>query len=134
MFNVESLGATLYVHVNGFNIYVKRQCPMVRKKEDDKQLIVKYSQGREIEKAKKVYKADMKVVHKQLFEFVNIYVLPRSEKMHEDKYIDMYVMEVHDENRLLNVLSMMIKHLAKVVDPSKGEHAVPNGFFALCVV
>lgn len=89
VFNAESLGEILYVHVNGFDIYVKRECPMVREKEDDKYLIVKYSQGREIKKAKKMYKADMKAVHKLFFEFVNIYVLPRSEKRHEGTYINM---------------------------------------------
>lgn len=40
----------------------------------------------------------------------------------------MVVIEVLDKNRLLNLPSLMIKHMAKAVNPYKGTHALPYGF------
>lgn len=44
--------------------------------------------------ARKVEKEEMKPFHKLVFEFVNNYLLPRSER-HEATYLDLAVMEVY---------------------------------------
>lgn len=84
----------LIVPVEGFDTYVLGELPELGEKVDVMYLTSKYTQKREKLTAKKVIKGEMEPIHKFLFEFVNKCLSPRSQRRHEDTYLDMEVMKV----------------------------------------
>lgn len=69
----------------------------------------------------------MREIYKLFFKFVNNCVLPRYQRRHEATYMDLAVMEVLDQNKPLNLPSMMIKHMSMMADPLKEAHACLMG-------
>lgn len=81
------------------------------KKEDSMYLTSKYTQKREKRIGRKVGNGEMEPVDNLLFEFVNKCLLPRFEGRHKTTYLDLAMMQVLDQNRLINLPSLMIKHM-----------------------
>lgn len=78
--------------------------------------------------ARKVGKCEIKPVHKLLFKLVNKCLLPRFEIRHEATYLNLAMMEVLDQNRKINLPSLMIKHMTRAVDQEKWTHVLPYSF------
>lgn len=76
-----------------------------------------------------MYKEEMNSIHKLLYEFVNKCVLYRSKRRNEVTTLDLAVVEVLEKNMLFNLPSFMIKHMARIANLSKRNHALPYRFF-----
>lgn len=75
-----------------------------------------------------VLKREMKPSHKLLFEFVNKCLFPHTEHRHEATYRYLGLMESLDTNQRVNLPELMIKHMARVVDPERSAHGLSYGF------
>lgn len=57
-------------------------------------------------------------------------MLPRSERRYEATYLDPAVMKVLDQNKLLNLPSLMIKYMTREVNQARGTHILyPMGSY-----
>ncbi|KAH0742892.1 hypothetical protein KY290_030885 [Solanum tuberosum] len=82
--------------------------------------------GRDAGEPRKVFKGEMTPAHKLLFELVNKCILPRCERRNEANCLDMLVMDVIDQGMLVNLPSLMVKHMTRAAE---GSHALPYGFW-----
>lgn len=88
-----------------------------------------FTQKREQHTARKLGKGEMKPVHKLLFELVNKCLMLRSERRNEVTYLDITVMEFLDQNRPVNLPSLMNKHMARATNQEKGYSCSAILFF-----
>lgn len=70
----------------------------------------------------------MKYAHKLLFEFVNKFVRQWAERRHEASFKDMVIMDALGRNVLINLYVVMIKVMARVIDPAIDTHGLAYGF------
>lgn len=71
--------------------------------------------------------------YKLLFKFVYKLVLSRSKNRHEANALGFTYMDFLEREKHINLLGVMINHIAMVGDMSKSEHSIPYDFF-LCEV
>ncbi|KAK4716081.1 hypothetical protein R3W88_014419 [Solanum pinnatisectum] len=88
-------------------------------KEENYVLTSKFTQGRVIILPMKVLKGEMSSFHKLVFEVVHKGILPRGERSHEASFRDMGIGNALENIDPIDWPSLMIKHMARVVDPKK---------------
>lgn len=125
-FTDQDLGDILGVPTVGCGEYVKREWIEYGREKSRMYLTAKFSQGRDAGEPRKVFKGDMTPAHKLLCELVNKCILPRYERRNEANCLDMLVMDVIDQGMLVNLPSLMVKHMTRAAE---GSHALPYGFW-----
>ncbi|XP_015082021.1 uncharacterized protein LOC107025797 [Solanum pennellii] len=125
-FTDKDLGEILRVPTIGCGEYVKRGWIEYGPEKSRVYLTTKFSQGRDVDEPRKVFKGEMTPSHKLLFELVNKCLLPRCKRMNEANCLDMLVMDVIDQGMLVNLPSLMVKHMTRAAE---GSHALPYGFW-----
>ncbi|KAH0658395.1 hypothetical protein KY289_027143 [Solanum tuberosum] len=95
-------------------------------KEENCMLTSKFSQGRVTVHPRKVLKGKMSSFHKLVFEVVHKGILPRGERRHEAIFRDMGIGHALENMDPIDWPSLMIKHMARVVDP-KRPHQLAYG-------
>ncbi|KAL3356558.1 hypothetical protein AABB24_017288 [Solanum stoloniferum] len=86
-----------------------------------------FSQEQITARSRKVLKGEMSPVHKLLFELVQKGVLPRGGRRHEASLRDMGIAHALENKDPIDCPSLMIKHMAKVIDPKPGAHQLAFG-------
>ncbi|KAG5586801.1 hypothetical protein H5410_047235 [Solanum commersonii] len=114
------LGEILKIPTNGLAEYVWL---------DDENCLLtsKFSQGRASTRAKKVLKGEMIAFHKLLFEIIHKGILPRGHRRHKTCLRDMGIAHALENMEPIDWPSLMIKHMAKIVDPQPGSHQLAYG-------
>ncbi|KAK6783974.1 hypothetical protein RDI58_017428 [Solanum bulbocastanum] len=125
-FTDKDLGDILGVPNVGCGQYVKREWIEYGPEKSRVYLTAKFSQGRDAGEPRKVFKGEMTPAHKLLFELVNKCILPRCERRNEANCLDMLVMDVIDQGMLVNLPSLMMKHMTRAAE---GSLALPYGFW-----
>ncbi|XP_055822533.1 uncharacterized protein LOC129891260 [Solanum dulcamara] len=125
-FTDKDLGDILGVPNVGYGEYVKREWIEYGPEKSRVYLTAKFSQGRDAGEPRKVFKGEMIPAHNLLFELVNKCILPRCERRNEANCLDMIVMDAIDRGMLVNLPSLMVKHMTRAAE---GSHALPYGFW-----
>uniref|UniRef100_A0A0V0IFL3 Putative ovule protein n=1 Tax=Solanum chacoense TaxID=4108 RepID=A0A0V0IFL3_SOLCH len=85
-------------------------------------LTSKFSQGRVTPRDRKVLKGKKSPFHKLMFELVHKGILPRGERRHEASFRDMGIAHALENKDHIDWTSLMIKQMARVIDPKPGAH------------
>ena len=88
-------------------------------KDENCTLTSKFTQGRVIDRPRKVLKGEISPFHKLVFEVVHKGIIPRGERRHEANFRDMGLGHALDTMRPINWPSLKIKHMVRIVDPKK---------------
>lgn len=73
-------------------------------------------------------KKEMSPSHRLLFMFVMRCIIQRGEGRDEATSYDMAMMELLDREAEVNLPSLMIQYIERVVDPKQRPHSLPYGF------
>nr|XP_010312904.1 delphilin-like [Solanum lycopersicum] len=90
-------------------------------------LPAQFSQGRVHSRAQTVLKGIMRSLHKLLFEIVHKVILPRGHQRHIASIRDMGLMNALECKERIDWPTLIIKHLARIVDPKLGSHQLAFG-------
>lgn len=72
---------------------------------------------------------EMFSLHKLYFDVVHKVLIPRKEWKSKASYFDLTLMEMLDTDVLINLPSLILKHMQCVLIQDKNEHALPYGFW-----
>nr|XP_033510344.1 uncharacterized protein LOC117275092 [Nicotiana tomentosiformis] len=131
-FDDKELGEILSVHAAGYNDYKKLKWSSLENLPTARAITRKFGDNEEELQPKAIYKSEMKLPHKVLFEFVNKVVLPRQERRHIATFMDLVLMECLDRERQINCPGFIIQLLDRVLTGTK-THAIPYGFILTVV-
>nr|XP_009803926.1 PREDICTED: uncharacterized protein LOC104249244 [Nicotiana sylvestris] len=131
-FDAKRLGEILGIPSEGYDDYTRQKWLSLDSLPTTLAITRKLCDVTEVNEAKVVYKSEMKLSHKVLFEFVNKCLLPRQERRHIANYMDLILMECLESGWQINWLGFMIKLLDRVINGSKA-HATPYGFILTIV-
>lgn len=70
----------------------------------------------------------MSTLHRLYFDVVYKILIPRKEQRSEAKYLDLTLMELLDSEIPINLASLIIKHMQRILIQDKNGHALPYGF------
>lgn len=76
---------------------------------------------------RKVYKVEMPPFLKLLFKVVHKGILPRGERRHKATFRDMGIAHAIDLQEPVDWPSLMLKHMARIADPTEGPHQLASG-------
>lgn len=63
-----------------------------------------------------------------MFELINKVIFPRSVKKTIASAVDLFLIECFSNFALINLPSLMINHMHKVINVMKGKHGIPYGY------
>ncbi|XP_070025934.1 uncharacterized protein [Nicotiana sylvestris] len=81
-----------------------------------------------VQQGERVQKKALLILYQLLFEMVNKFLLPRAKRRSITSRADLVLMEALDSYTTINLPSIMIEHMQKVVELKDGNHGLPYGF------
>ena len=120
VFDATKLGEILHIPSVGINEYNWSF-------DEYSSLPARFSQGRVNSRAQTVLKGIMRSLHKLLFEIVHKVILPRGHQRHIASIRDMGLMSALECKERIDWPTLIIKHLARIVDPQLGSHQLAFG-------
>ena len=120
VFDATKLGEILHIPSVGINEYNWGF-------DENSSLPAKFSQGRVNFRAQTILKGIMRSVHKLLFDIVHKVILPRGHQRHIASIRDMGLMNALECKKHIDWTTLIIKHLARIIDPKLGYHQLAFG-------
>lgn len=90
-------------------------------------LTLKFTERRVTDVSRKVFKAEMPPFLKLLFEVMHKVILPRGERRHEVIFFYMGIAHTIDLQELIDWPTLIMLHMARIVDPTEGPHQLAYG-------
>ncbi|XP_015089745.1 neurofilament medium polypeptide-like [Solanum pennellii] len=120
VFDATKLGEILHIPSVGINEYNWGF-------DEYSSLPAKFSQGRVNSRAQTVLKGIMRSLHKLLFEIVHKVILPRGHQRHIASIRDIGLINAIECKERIDWPTLIIQHLARIVDPKLGSHQLAFG-------
>ncbi|WMV58621.1 hypothetical protein MTR67_052006 [Solanum verrucosum] len=119
----------LEIHFAGWSHYVKLEWPPLPDKSSALSICRKFSSKHNLTHYHCIEKNEMSPLHKLYCDVVHKIILQRKQCWMQANFLDITLMELLDTKVLIDLPSLIISHMHRVLNQDKNGHALPYGFW-----